>query len=292
MLPSRSCHDGEHLSSGLPLRCYACEVEDYKSLDMPVRAAMKAAPRPKHPNPWSILDSVSRGYELAVKVFAWLLLLLLVATLWFRYLNASKTVARAGLRSSIHNGVAQVGPTLPPPLCEDVDARECAQLLSEVPHGPADSRGIPPLAPGCSPHSNGTAAARCPRSCGLCAVVLADCHRVRVYSHDACVEGQDVVGEVCANDGDMRREAYCTWMPSNKSDASPLSTSTAVAAPRHFVCAHCVDENMSPERRAMMAQMLELRMEEDGREADRGAKDAVVNHADSIAERDALVVQR
>lgn len=183
------------------------------------------------------------------------------------------------------------------PVCEDADPLECARLFAaEAQQFSADSSGLTPLPSACSPRGSGTAAARCPRSCGLCAVVLADCHHVAVFNEGSCVEGDDVVGEVCSGDGDMKKEAYCTWLPTNTTATKPANGNNrlniaALTPPRRFVCAHCVDVKMSPERRAMMAQMLELRIEEDGREASR-SKDALENNAASVAERDAVVVHR
>jgi len=190
-----------------------------------------------------------------------------------------------------------VAPTLPPAMSLCEDASECQQLFaSEVQVGALDSSGFRPLPSGCAAHGNGTAAARCPRSCGLCAVVLADCNNVAIFREDACLEGEDVVGEVCANDGDMKKEAYCTWMPTNTTATQLRATGKAQAtlgAERRFVCAHCADDaaHMSAERRAMMAQMMELRIEEDGRE-DSNPREALQSNVAALAERDELVVHR
>jgi len=209
--------------------------------------------------------------------------------------------------STGHGGLAQwlckkdvptLRPALPPALPFCSDAGDCEELFaSEIPVGTQNNSGLQPLPPGCAAQGHGGLAARCPRSCGLCAVVLAGCSNVAVFREDACLVGEDVVGEVCANDGDMKKEAYCTWMPTNATaTATHLRAGKAPAtlgSERRFVCAHCADDaaHMSAERRALMAQMLELRIEEDGREED-NREEALESNPAALAERDTLVVHR
>jgi len=188
-----------------------------------------------------------------------------------------------------------MGPVLPPPLCEDADAVECARLTNP------QNGSLASIPEGCSPQSTGRAALRCPKSCGLCAVVLADCRRVDILDAGSCVEGEDVVGEVCSGDGKADKEAYCTWLPVNHSgirNHGRSGSKTGTHKPQlQFVCAHCADERMSAERRALLGQMLELRLEEDGREASElmrpGAdKETVQSNIAAVAERNAYVVHR
>jgi len=162
--------------------------------------------------------------------------------------------------------------------CEDSSPRDCAQLLSmynNVSHG---------LQAACHPHAAGTLAFKCPRSCGVCAIILSDCHSLEVVADPgACMEKQDVVGEVCANDGNLKKEGYCTWLG-------------GAEGALHFACARCSEnEAMSPERRAMTAQMAELRLEEDGREADkmlRGSNEALEDQRESYVKMTELEVRR
>lgn len=316
MKSSQLLEEGECCSSAAPLRKYACNVEDYHSLEQDyiqdhwhAKAKTEGRYLPQH---------ASQAYGMATNVFAWVVFTLFVIALASRCLSVPVAVAEANLPSNItqalpaasaqalpsaraqaspaaaqvsptiadkpHTVVARAaGPTMPPVLCEDADLQECALLLAgEDPTGPPPALGtFTPFPAACSPHAGGKAAARCPRSCGLCAVVLGDCRRATVVHDASCEEGQDVVGEVCGHDGKMTEEAYCTYLPTGSSLGEPMS----------FVCAHCAEEQLSPYRRSLMAQMLELRLEEDGREAGH-SEEALENNADSVAERDALVVHR
>jgi len=331
MLVAQPLQDGQGRSSSTPLKSYACEVEGYQSIDIAVSHGKSNAERRQ------LSHYASRAYELATRAFAWLLLILLLLTLASHSFTFSSTAAHAGSAPeqaasplvlgastlpSVESKVSKersnlwkrmqarhwvpsvapssfVAPAEQQPVCEDADPLECTRIFAaEAQQVSANSSGLTPLPSSCSPQGNGIAAARCPKSCGLCAVVLADCHHVAVFNEGSCVEGSDVVGEVCAGDGDMKKEAYCTWLPTNTTTTQPASgnnrlniAALTAPAPRRFVCAHCADVQMSPERRAMMAQMLELRIEEDGREASR-SQEALENNAASVAERDAVVVHR
>jgi len=305
MLVAEPLQDGQGRSSTTPLKSYACEVEGYQSTNMAISHGKSDAERRQ------LSHYASRAYELATRAFAWLFLILLLLTLASHLFTLSSTAAHAGSppeqiasplvlgASTLPSVVSKVVSAEQQPVCEDADPLECTRIFAaEAQQLHANSSGLTPLPPSCSPRGTGIAAARCPKSCGLCAVVLADCHHVAVFNEGSCVEGSDVVGEVCAGDGDMKKEAYCTWLPTNTTTSQPASgnnrlniAALTAPAPRRFVCAHCVDVQMSPERRAMMAQMLELRIEEDGREASR-SKEALENNAASVAERDAVVVHR
>lgn len=154
--------------------------------------------------------------------------------------------------------------------CEDDDPAWCERALTVGSNASSSSVVWQRL---CQATGASDVAAKCPRSCGLCALVLAGCLKIEevIGSAGSCNVGEDVVGEVCANDGDLVKEGYCTWLP-----AVALSTSSTAPSPTQgrppvrFACGHCADSPnfLSPERRAMEAQMAELRIEEDGREAD------------------------
>eukprot|EP00927_Polykrikos_kofoidii_P023271 TRINITY_DN21493_c0_g1_i1.p1 TRINITY_DN21493_c0_g1~~TRINITY_DN21493_c0_g1_i1.p1 ORF type:complete len:401 (+),score=71.94 TRINITY_DN21493_c0_g1_i1:58-1260(+) len=186
--------------------------------------------------------------------------------------------------------------------CEDLNPAECSRLVR-----PTRLDGSERLPDGCQPTSAAAGAFRgndteivaaagdspnltkqafasgsgsmsiadmCPRTCGLCAVVLSDCVQLAlVGGNSSCIVGEDVVGEVCAADGDVTQEGYCTW----------------VHAPQtRFVCARCADRVASPERRAVLAQVTELRLEEDARPMSQ----LVAVNAASMRERAALTVPR
>lgn len=167
--------------------------------------------------------------------------------------------------------------------CEDADPIWCSQALQA---GVNRSHvGLHSLQ-ACRLAGGDAVVTKCMRSCGICAILLSDCTNVKVAanSEGSCNEAEDVVGEVCSNDGDLDREGYCTWMP-------------AGAVPQ-FLCGHCADSVISPERRAMMAQMAELRLEEDSREVERlqhkgdGSSPPLRSNVRSLRERDDLVVKR
>lgn len=181
----------------------------------------------------------------------------------------------------------------PPPstrnFCEDHDLAECDRLVK-----PTLIDGSERLPDGCHPPgilgvdaNSNVAAARatasavsvaelCPRSCGLCALLLSDCAElVLTGDNSSCVVGDDVVGQVCAFDGDVTQEGYCTWMPASPREA-------------RFVCARCADRFASPERRAVLAQVTELREEEDGRPV----SELVAVSVPSMREWAALIVPR
>lgn len=101
--------------------------------------------------------------------------------------------------------------------------------------------------------------AACPRSCGHCALALGGCQKLKVVDVGSdCKEGEDVVGQVCAND-DGPSESYCTYLPPERhhNRSHPL-----------FVCARCADPAgvMTAERRVILGQIQELRSEEIARE--------------------------
>lgn len=291
----------------VPLKKFCCDIEDYTAVLRPEAEWEK------------VLDhrrqlKVSKLYENATQMLAWIAGIMFVVALAARVLH----VATSSLTPSSLIPVAGVGHfprsfrkatpqtralahtahLAPPALCEDADPGECANLLTQTPLNsseraatPTKNGGpIPALPPQCSPHSGGRAAARCPASCGLCAVVLADCHEVLI-EENACKESEDVVGMVCQADGDMKKEGYCTWLPTSGTGGTitkmELQNRAAAEHPRRFVCAHCKDKEMSFARRALMAQMLELRMEEDHRK-----RDALDERDANVRERDALTVAR
>lgn len=252
-----------------PLMHFAFAVEDYESIKM--------SSAQKKEGPVEFPQKFTHAYQSALKIFSWLLFALVVVFFTARFSKSQ---------------LAQTCTISPPLVCEDVDASECANLLASA-NGTSDlsKPGFGSLPHECSPQSNGTLAARCPRSCGLCALVLADCHSLKIYDRGTCRVGEDVVGEVCSEDGHMTKEAYCTWLPTT-SAAIPQGSlrswsSSELQAPRIFACAHCADQQMSAERRAFMAQMLELRHEEEGRAGGSDVLDAA-----SEAERAAIDVSR
>jgi len=179
--------------------------------------------------------------------------------------------------------------------CEDANPSECATLVGNLRVDGGDQMPI-----GCRPHLDGAnagqLASRCPRSCGLCALVLSDCRKlVAAAPTAACIAGEDVVGEVCANDGALPREGYCTWVPDSmvKNTRANASSHFGVS----FACLHCADETISPERRALLAQMGRMRAEEDGRilAAKNDSKimsDLVSNNMQSEEQLARLAVQR
>mmetsp|Transcript_101837 Transcript_101837/g.180636 ORF Transcript_101837/g.180636 Transcript_101837/m.180636 type:complete len:285 (-) Transcript_101837:30-884(-) len=259
----------------IPLQGVADEAQDYNAI--PRQAPLKSKEKPLSMLPREIVGRFStyalQAHGTVMQVFAWLVVVAITLTLVCRLHSIQSRVREP--RSESFMGRSPFGQK-PVPLCEDADADECARLTA------VDSAGKLPDA--CQPWSNGLAASRCPRSCGLCAVVLGDCAKVDILEASACVEKEDVVGEVCGHDGDWKNEAYCTWLPQVNS-----------SAPRRFACARCADKKLSSERRALVAQMLELRMEEDEREAERlhvHHGDPVYAHANSVMERNSIVTPR
>lgn len=174
-----------------PLMHFAFAVEDYESIKM--------SSAQKKEGPVEFPQKFTHAYQSALKIFSWLLFALVVVFFTARLSKAQ---------------LAQTCTISPSLVCEDVDASECANLLASA-NGTSDlsKPGFGSLPHECSPQSNGTLAARCPRSCGLCALVLADCHSLKIYDRGNCRVGEDVVGEVCSEDGHMTKEAYCTWLP-------------------------------------------------------------------------------
>jgi len=265
------------VQSATPLKTYACEVEDYHTTEMLTKGDKQGATQ-------ELWQHAAQAYRHGTNAFTWIVFAFVFITLSCRLFGMASQAAPPTASSAL--------PATSPPLCED--AIECEQLFaSEVPAGALDKNGFRPLPAGCAAKGNGMIAARCPRSCGLCAMVLSGCNNVAVFKPDACVEHDDVVGEVCSGDGDMKKEAYCTWMPAS-ANALQFLGKALLGAPRSFVCAHCTDDGsrMSAERRALLAQMMELRIEEDGRESTDKGKEALERNAAAIAERDALAIHR
>jgi len=171
--------------------------------------------------------------------------------------------------------------------CEDSDPLWCAQVLQVAAN--KSRRGLHTLH-ACRAAGGEAAVTNCMRSCGVCAILLSDCRDVQIVpgSTGSCNEHEDVVGEVCANDGNLDKEGYCTWMTTAKVAGGEVPK---------FVCGRCADAVISPERRAMIAQMAELRLEEDARETERlqhvdGAEPALEANRKSVLERNDLVVKR
>lgn len=271
----------DHKMSTLPLHTVAWEVEDYNAVPRKILAQQK-----DDNLQWSSMSWLPRyslkAYDTIMRLFVWLVAVAIILSLTYR-IHAYILPARS---LDFWHGAANTSQAMPSrqatleqkmgALCEDVDAAQCEQLTA------VDSTGKLPKS--CLPNSTGLAASRCPRSCGLCAIVLGDCSKAEIRKESSCIEGEDVVGEVCDKDGNWKEEAYCTWL-SQKHGPKP----------RQFVCAHCADQKLSAERRALVAQMLELRFEEDGREVDQIRSrhgDSIDAHRESIAERNAIVTPR